>query len=254
MTHPSTHAACSMMSFIQKAFCTVSDFIMPRRCFHCGADAPTELRYICWDCMTKMQFVQPAYCQICGRMVAGVVGEDYVCLECLKERPAFDQARACFIYEDPIRELIHNIKYNNHIWLVPDLARLMARAASIYFDATKIEGIAFVPLYPTKYRERGFNQSELLARQLASTMHIPLLNNCLRRTEMTVSQTRLTRSMRKRNVAHVFISDWKSWLDGKRVLLVDDVMTTGATLNACAKALKDKGAASVYGLTAARGL
>lgn len=229
------------------------DFIYPRSCIGCGASAPATFRHICWDCWSDTQKVDPPFCKICGDPIAGSVEHDFVCFSCSDVKPAFELARSVVRYDGVVGEALKRLKYHHALWLAPDLAALMHRSLNAEYSELEFDWVVPVPLYHVRRRERGFNQSALLAHALARRISSKSSSRFLKRIRPTVTQTHLTATQRLSNVYNAFESRREKRLAGQRVLLVDDVMTTGATVNACAKALKKGGAASVHVLTVARG-
>jgi ComF family protein len=152
-----------------------------------------------------------------------------------------------------MRDLLQKFKYREGLWLRPDLVRILEACVSIHYDLGEIDAVAFVPLYPARHRQRGYNQAEALAGPLAKSIRKPLLKYGLARVKPTQTQTRLTARDRATNVKGAFRARWLSRLKGRRILLVDDVMTTGATANECSRVLKAGGAARVVVVTVARG-
>lgn len=153
-----------------------------------------------------------------------------------------------------MRDLLMKFKYNGGLWLCQDLLQFLVARVSYEFPLEEADGFIFVPMHPRKKRERGFNQAELLAHALAKKMHKPLYSRFLKRSRITSTQTKLTAHQRQSNVQGVFSIQWARWLEGRRLILIDDVMTTGATVNECARTLKMAGAARVDVLTVARGV
>jgi ComF family protein len=152
-------------------------------------------------------------------------------------------------------ELIHRYKYQRAVWLEPFLADLLIRRAAPVLQTEKWDMIVPVPLHSLKEKEREFNQAERLARALGAASQIPVRPNLLCRVERTRTQTQLSRSERAANVHRAFACKKDSAaLKGRRVVLVDDVLTTGATTSACAKILQSQGASDVCVWTLARGL
>jgi len=229
------------------------DLLYPRACAHCGRPDPDAGRYLCWDCMARVDFVQPPFCELCGDPVGGRVGRAYRCALCSERAVHFDAARSVARYDGVVGALIRDLKYRGAFWLAPDLADLLAAGVRAHFDPGAFDAIAAVPLHASKQRARGYNQSALLAARLGRRLGLPLARRCLRRTRADRSQTHLTVSERAANVAGAFDTRWNRWIEGRRILLVDDVMTTGATVNDCARALKAGGASAVRVITLARG-
>ncbi len=229
------------------------DMLYPRNCMGCGVSAPETFQYICWDCWSDTHKVEPPFCSICGDPVAGAVDHDFVCYTCSGETPSFDGARSAVRYHGAVGEALRMLKYEKALWLVPDLAQLMQNCLKGEYPNQEYDLIVPVPLFHVRRREREYNQSAVLAEELSRLLGCKSVSRVLRRIRPTATQTNLTAPQRLSNVSNAFQSRRERRIVGKRILLVDDVMTTGATVNACAKALKKGGATSVYVLTAARG-
>jgi ComF family protein len=230
------------------------DLLYPRSCEVCGKNRPEALSYLCWECHADIMPVQPPYCSLCGDPVSGRIDYSYICHFCSSTKPDFSLARSAVHYEGPVAEMLKALKYRGAIWLVPDLASLLYSLVIQHLDVDKIDAITFVPLYHSRCREREYNQAALLARQLARITGRPYMNRILIRHRKTPTQTNLTAAQRISNVKGSFKYRNKSWLEGRRILLVDDVMTTGATVNECAKTLKKGGVQCVYVVAVARGI
>jgi ComF family protein len=153
-----------------------------------------------------------------------------------------------------VLKVIHQYKYNRAFWFEPLLGEWLACAAAAELKTQDWDALVPVPLHPVKEREREFNQAERLAQQLGSAIGLTVQPKWLRRVRATQSQTRLNREERHQNMHKAFEASPDGCLKGKRVVLIDDVMTTGATTSSCAKALKKAGAASVCVWTVARGI
>jgi ComF family protein len=197
-----------------------------------------------------VDLVFPPHCVGCER-----VGS-FLCSHCLsatipaddRNAPGFDQLRACAQYKDGIRAAIHALKYERQVRMVGPLGDLLAEMVQ---DAGwPIDLVAAVPLHSTRLHERGYNQAGLLGRFLAQRMGWEFDPAALRRIRATESQVNLTMRERRDNVAGAFVAD-AGIVCGKRVLVIDDVLTTGATLGACAEALRAAGAAQVFGAAVA---
>lgn len=209
---------------------------------------------LCLDCQFQVQPVQLPFCSCCGDPVAGELPGEFLCAWCQKTHPAFDWARSAVRYTGPVRHCLHALKYHSGFWVLPDVERwLRALWNTCPPEAARAQAILPVPLHPRKARQRQFNQSALLAAAVSRLSGIPVRPFWLRRGRLTGTQTHLTAAQRARNVHGVFEVPWPALVRGRRLLLVDDVMTTGATLNECAKVLRAAGAESVGALTVARG-
>jgi len=231
----------------------VLDMLYPRNCMGCGEPSPETFRYICWDCWSDASRIEPPFCRLCGDPVAGTIEHDFTCYACSAETPHFDAARSAARYDGVVGEALRRLKYEKALWLACDLAELMLGCLQAEFAGQAFDLAVPVPLHHVRRRERGYNQSAVLATELARRIGCKKSARMLRRIRPTASQTNLTAAQRLSNVQCAFTHGSGKYLSGRRVLLVDDVMTTGATVNACAKALKKGGAESVHVLTVARG-
>lgn len=229
------------------------DLVWPRVCEICGG-APGRMEgHLCWDCLRALPLIEAPYCQWCGDPVEGAITRDYVCSLCVDRPPAFDRARSVLRFRGGIKEMLHRFKYSNATHLAGDLAALLQVSVYHHYAREPFDAVCFVPLHPAKERARTYNQARLLAETLAKLMGLPLSGGCLFRVRETATQTRLNMRARAMNVAHAFEPDCPEWIDGRHFLLVDDVMTTGATVNAVSRELKKAGAARVCVVTVARG-
>ena len=230
------------------------DMLFSRSCEGCGVAMAEEAGSLCWDCRAEVRVVQVPFCERCGDPVAGEVSGPFECAGCHKMNPSFDWARSAVRYDGVAKTCLRQFKYKAGVWLLDDLTDwLWALWKTCPETVKEADWATCVPLYPKRERERGFNQAALLGKNLASRIGIPFRGGLLRRQKSTASQTRLTAAQRAHNVRGVFSVPWPRRVQGARVLLVDDVMTTGATVNECARVLKNAGAASVMVLTVARG-
>ncbi len=227
------------------------DLILPPRCLSCGAlvEAQGALCVTCWSGMT---FVTDPLCERCGLPFDHDPGGTMVCGACLRQDPPFDRARAVFRYDDGSRRLILGFKHADRTEAAPALAAWMTRSAADLIDDCDV--IAPVPLHRRRLFARRYNQSALLSQALARRGGLFVVPDLLLRLRATPSQGRLTATQRRRNVAGAFAvrPDRLADLRGRRLLLVDDVMTTGATVAACARAALSAGAAAVDVVVLAR--
>jgi ComF family protein len=210
--------------------------------------------YVCAACFQRVRFVKPPFCERCGLPFPGDITTAFECTNCRDAELHFSSARSAVIAKDVALEVIHRYKYNRALWFEPFLADLLIRASAGELNRDKWDIIVPVPLHSTKEREREFNQAERLARRLSHATGISLNNDCLQRIEPTLTQTKLTREQRAKNVHRAFAAQPNLQLNGARVVLVDDVFTTGATTSACAGILKAAGAGDVCVWTVARGI
>ena len=231
----------------------ILDVIFPRNCAGCGTRDPETGGHLCWECLSELNLIQAPLCDKCGAPAFGEIHHRYVCSACASNPPVYDTARAGVHYDGLARELLQAFKYHEAIWLADELTRILYAAYLAHYDGLECDAVACVPLFSTRRRERGFNQAGMLAAGLARLISKPLIRNALKRVRPTGTQTRLTAAERVVNVKGAFRVRWDKWTEARRILLVDDIMTTGATVNECAHALRAAGAAAVYVLTVARG-
>jgi ComF family protein len=231
----------------------VLDVMYPRACAACGAPPGDLGRYVCWDCRAALQVVAEPFCRVCGDPVEGMVEHAFTCGACARETPRFDMARSAVRYRGPAAAILQAFKYGQTPCLAADLAPLLAACVGAHFRRVGFDAVTYVPLYPARERERTYNQAWLLARGLAAAMGTGPAAKCLRRVRPTPSQTGFSAPQRRANVRGAFAAVHPEWIEGRTLLLVDDVMTTGATVGECAGVLKDAGAAGVYVATVARG-
>ena len=229
------------------------DFFLPPKCPFCGADqeAPPDDRP-CDACVSRMKFFSPPRCPRCGIGFTSPSETDHLCSECLTKERYFAKARSVCLYDGLITELIARFKYGGATRLARPLGFLLAEYCDPEFLFSELELILPVPLHPHRLRERGFNQSLLLARHLSRKHFLPLDFTALQRSRPTPPQTQLSGSERQANVQGAFEVGKPTAVAGKRILLIDDVFTTGATVRECARVLLNAGAGQVDVLTLAR--
>jgi ComF family protein len=241
-----------------KLFKPFIDLVYPPRCAICQAflwedrakKDQKELLF-CQACFDAFSEITSPLCTVCGRPFASKKEEDHPCEDCLRKTPFFDMVRAPYLYEGGIMEAIHQFKYGGRTYLVDSLGSLLASFVKEWMGMTPECLTIPVPLHPKRLRERGFNQSLLLARHVAYLLGTELDFLTLRRIRYTQPQTGLRSEERKRNIRKAFEITNREAVKGRNVLLVDDVTTTGSTLNECTRVLKRAGAERVFGIVLA---
>ncbi|MEH0002647.1 MAG: ComF family protein [Holosporaceae bacterium] len=240
----------TLFSLVGHASLAAANALLPWRCEGCGVI--TQTRGVCGSCFSQLALITQESCVSCGLPFEVSMAKRAQCLRCQKAPQLLKQLKAVFVYNAKSRLMILRFKHHRSFALLPFFVHLLCQRAQTMLK--KIDLIAPVPLHWTRLLKRRFNQSGLLADQLAKKTSKPSAPALLKRVVRTPSQGMLTLKERHHNVKNAFAihKRYKACVPEKRVLLVDDVCTTGATLNACAKTLLKQGAKEVYGLTLAR--
>lgn len=234
-------------------FSEISDTLFPPLCLGCSQVLTCgQHEVFCPDCRLRITFLTGSRCPVCGIIFPDSPSDNHLCGVCLGKKPCFDSARAAVAYDGVIIEAIHKFKYGRNVTAGVALARLLAD-----FDFSDIEPCSFdtvlpVPLHIRRLRERGFNQALIFARTLGKKYRIDVDFSLLKRHKFTLTQTGLNKKEREQNISGAFVVAQPKILSGRKLLLVDDVYTTGATINECARILKESGAGQVAVLTLAR--
>jgi ComF family protein len=229
--------------------------VFPEMCQLChGQRATVRDGLVCPQCWSHVRFIRPPFCERCGLPFPGDLTTSFECTNCREMELHFSSARSAVVARTVVLEVIHRFKYSRALWFENFLADLLVREAAPVLRGQNWDFIVPVPLHPLKLREREFNQAEILARRLGAATNIPPHAKILRRVNPTATQTLLTREQRAANMKNAFAVRPGRRLAGKRLVIVDDVFTTGATTSACAQALRRAGAADVCVWTVARGL
>jgi ComF family protein len=237
---------------LRRAARLLLDLALPARCLKCGEVLGGGEEGLCPSCWATLRWLGEPCCACCGLPFEFEAGEEARCGQCITEPPAFETARAAIAYDSESRDLVLRFKHADRTDAAPFLAAMMARAGARLLSRADL--MAPVPLHWRRLFARRYNQSALLARELARLGAKPWLPQALRRRRATPSQGHLGKAARARNVAGAFVVPpvSKAKIAGRRVLLIDDVLTTGATVEACAATLVRAGAGAVDVLTLAR--
>ncbi|HYM74130.1 MAG TPA: ComF family protein [Stellaceae bacterium] len=229
----------------------VVDGVLPPRCLACGATVG-EVDALCGSCWAAMTFFAAPHCAVCGVPFPHPLGEGAICADCARRRPSWDRARAVMRYDGHSRQLVLMLKHGDQTHLAGALGRWMHRAGSEVLAGADM--LLPVPLHWTRLFSRRYNQAALLAHAIRTAGGPPVAADWLVRRRRTPSQGLLGPAARARNVRGAFAIRRGRSVTGKRVVLVDDVLTTGATAEECARVLRRAGAASVGVLVLARAL
>jgi ComF family protein len=231
----------------------VSDIIFPPQCLACAEiiNQPAS-QIFCSLCLEKISFITDSFCPICGVPFLSSPAESHICGNCLGNKPCYTQARAVAGFETVIMDVIHKFKYGRNISIGNALGSFMANFSFPDFDFSEYSLLIPVPLHIKRLRERGFNQSILLAKKMGKKYKIPVNFSLLKRCKFTLTQTGLNRAEREKNIKGAFAVADKKKVADENIILIDDVYTTGATINECAKVLLKAGAQKVAILTLSR--
>lgn len=213
-------------------------------CLNCGDEiVENNHNHLCDKCFGNLHYIKNA-CQVCG----DEVGEfDKICESCKKKKPYFTRVYAPFVYETDARHMVHLLKYNGGRYIVKSMGMFMVE--KLKSAKINVDFIIPIPLAKSRLKTRGYNQSELLANFVGKEMNIPVLTDVVERVKNTHTQTDFDASERAENMKNAFRALNYSVFKGKNVLLIDDIITTGATMSELAKVIKPHKPKNIYGLT-----
>ena len=262
-----------MPSFFTKGLHAALSILFPLKCLSCGTRiiSSTEIRnysnpkpnhfstimaaYLCNKCISLFNEISSPICVTCGKPFISKEGDDRLCDQCIRGGNHFSKARSVGIYDHSFRQIIHHYKYKNRVYLSKPLAQLIEKSYLTYWQSNEIDIVIPVPLHIKRFRQRGFNQAYLLIRQWEKNTQtqFPILDqHALIRTRWTDPMVRLSKKQRVSNLKNAFCVSNPKAIHHKRILLIDDVFTTGVTVNECTKVLLKAGAKRVDILTLAR--
>jgi len=244
-------AVARMRGGLRTALRLILDFTLPPLCPSCREPLGDGIG-LCASCWSKLSLIEPPYCARLGIPFVYDPGPGLLSMEAISNPPAYDRARAAVRYDDVASSLVHGFKYGDRLDLAPMMGRWMARAGrELLADA---DALIPVPLHWRRLWARRFNQSAALAGAISALCSVPVAHNGLKRLRATPQQVGLSKTERADNVQGVFRvpADQKAEIAGRRLVLIDDVLTSGATVDACARALLRAGAAHVDVLVFAR--
>ena len=227
---------------------SLGDFVYPPTCPGCGVLTGRHAAF-CGRCWSQIRYIERPFCEVLGIPFSYDPGPGMLSAQAIAEPPVFDRLRAVAIHEGAARNLVHSLKYRDRTDLAPMMARWMLRAAADH--VANCDGIVPVPLHRARFAWRKFNQAAELGRHVAHQSSKPFLPGVLRRVKRTSRQVGLTARGREDNVRGAFAlaEGHEAHVFGKRLVLIDDVYTTGATVSSATRALKKAGAAEVTVLT-----
>lgn len=234
-----------------KGWLWLTDLIYPPRCPFCEnilSEAEKEA-LVCDSCREKLPYVEENHCMKCGRPLLSEQ-EEY-CRDCRKYKPYFQQGRSVFAYATPVRQSLYRMKNANRQEYIRFYGKEMNKMLGTWIQQIGTEVIIPVPMYPKRKRIRGYNQAELLAAELGKQTGLPVAERLLIKRKDTHAQKSLDARGRRQNLRDAFAVNYQ--FEGERILLVDDIYTTGATLDAASRALLEAGAGAVYVISVAIG-
>ncbi|CAN2041257.1 competence protein ComFC [Candidatus Magnetomoraceae bacterium gMMP-15] len=209
--------------------------------------------YLCINCSKNFEQIKPSLCSVCGNIFGSRQIKNHLCSECITSPKNFYKARAFGIYKDSLKNAISHLKYHKKIQLAKPLSKILQNTFFKFWKKHDVDLVIPVPLHIKRLRQRGFNQSYLLIKNWKNNHELPKVNlKILERRRWTTPQTNLKRKERLTNLNNAFIVLNPNPIKGKTILLIDDVYTTGSTVNECSKVLLKAGAARVDVLTLAR--
>lgn len=224
----------------------LTDLLFPSRCAVCQRYGV----FLCRSCVEGFLPLPASHCRICSNPNITPEAMD-TCANCINHLPHYRRAESAFLFDGDLRHAVHTLKYENQHRVAQPLALAAASALTPTFLA-HTTGLIAVPLHDQRLRQRGYNQAWLIAAELSQQWQLPLLpSEALKRIRSTPSQTTLTFEERRENVHQAFTAS-SEWVKGQSLIIIDDVSTTGATIDGCAAALLDAGAHEVFGYTLAR--
>ena len=263
-----------LIQWVEAVFGACCEAVFPYRCLKCRAFIPAAVghdalgshrpldgasllqSFFCLSCLRGVMPLESPLCPCCGIMFKARTGEDHLCGRCREQPPEFGMARAAFIYDHALVDVIHCYKYKGKVQLAAPLGRLLRQTYVRFWADERVDAVLPVPLHGRRLRMRGFNQAELLVRRWEDRsldpQLPPVLPDVLRRVRATAPQAGLGRREREANIRSAFAVSRPEAIAGGHLLLVDDVITTGATAAECAAQLLKHGAARVDVLALAR--
>jgi len=240
---------------LKKFYYSTVNLMFPLRCLICGHDiSQYEAMPLCKDHLDKIRLIEKPFCQICGRKLVSEMMVETLCNDCRDAKWHFDRQYSAAIYTEVMQELVHLYKYRMRCYLAYPFALLMEKFMENYIDAAKIDIVVSVPLHWRRYMYRGFNQAYEIVRCFNGKHSLRISRGNLRRIRYTTPQVGLSPVERRGNILGAFKVINPEEFKGKTILLVDDVFTTGATIDECSRVLRQAGAVKIIGFTLAQPL
>jgi ComF family protein len=235
-------------------FSRIINLLYPAHCYACGEKIIAWNQNICNACLKKIKRRLPPFCAKCGRQISGEPEAKYVCSDCKNGELYFDRAFSVFYYDGILKKLVHDFKYNKMTALSKEFVESIIDFMKGYQIGIHTEMAVSIPMHPFRLFKREINPSEILAKNIAKKLGLCYSGNILKKTKNTLPQSNLSRIERIKNLKESFSlqKNKEPAIKGKNILLVDDLFTTGSTVNECAKVLKKAGAGYIEVITLAR--
>ncbi|MDR0329363.1 MAG: ComF family protein [Rickettsia sp.] len=233
---------------ISRLYNYLIDYILPARCLSCAEMTATKEGF-CLNCWKKLDFITKPYCNICGCRLDISILDNMCCAKCFQHKPWYDVSRSLIKFNEHSKEIIHAFKYQDKTIFSKTFSKLLYRQYHSKFQ--DIDLIIPVPMNRFKRLFRMYNPALIMAQEISKLLKKPVNPDVLIKSRWTKSQTFLSKKEREKNLSNSLIFNKKYQIIDQKILLVDDVLTTGTTINKCAKILKDSGAKSVYVMTIA---
>ncbi len=232
-----------MITGLTRRLKPIVDTLFPHGCIVCGR---TTGSLVCGDCRATIHSIQEPFCTQCGKPFTSTAGVSHLCYDCIKGRNVFARSRTAFVYNGSIVTLIHRFKFGDQVNLAAFFSGELLRLCQAHFSDEDVGAIIPVPLSLRRLKHRSYNQSYLISERLSPALSVPVYTSVLKKIKETKPQSRLSAREREQNVKGAYRVMDHHLIRGKKVLLIDDVITTGATVNACSRALLRAGAQAVY--------
>ncbi|MBU3911140.1 MAG: ComF family protein [Candidatus Omnitrophica bacterium] len=231
------------------------NLLYPASCQVCGIKTNRWNENICADCLKNMRKRLPPFCRKCGRQMPGNPGSENICADCRNSAVYFDRALSAFHYDDSLKELVHSFKYNKATCMAKEFSDLITAFMKQHGIDREIDLILPIPMHPARLFKREVNPSDILAKNIARKLSVRYSGAFLKKIKNTRAQSKLSRHERIKNIKGSFFLTRHGAIETrqKNILLVDDLFTTGSTVNECARVLKKAGSGRVNVITLARG-
>jgi ComF family protein len=232
-----------ILKFLKLIFEYFKNYIFTPKCLSCN-EITIEANEFCSNCWYKFDFIVKPYCKLCGQKLEIFIIDNMICSRCFKKEPIYDISRSLLHFNQYSKRLIHDFKYNDKTYAARTLAKLLV--LRYWSEMEDVDMIVSVPMNRFKRLFRKYNPSSVLAKEISKLVKIALVEQILIKSKWTKSQTSLSKKEREENVKNTIIFNKNYDILNKKILLVDDVITTGTTINQCALLLKEAGASSIY--------